>query len=87
MYLITWGQIGSDKHTRKYWYINGESHNHSRYTRVLHFTAQEEADVGQLAQDYPDKKPIELLVGPKTMSGRKQGAASIAQAANNPDSW
>jgi hypothetical protein len=86
-YIITWGRSGSDKSTQMYLYINGDAHNHSRHSQVIHMTPQEQADVKKLADEYYDKKPIQLLLGPKTANGRKPGAASLAQAANNPDAW
>lgn len=34
-WIIQWGQLGSDISTRKYRYINGPEHNHSRFPNKL----------------------------------------------------
>ncbi|THU75329.1 hypothetical protein K435DRAFT_881052 [Dendrothele bispora CBS 962.96] len=66
--------------TRKYRYINGTKHNHSRLSYVPHLSAKEEAEFDQLRENmHPKAKPIDYLNNLQNAKGYVTGAANISQ--------
>ena len=60
-------------------------HNHVRPTYILHLTAKEEAQFRDLVEQHPKSGPLQLLVGPPTLSGPGRSAADISTALINKD--
>jgi hypothetical protein len=86
-FLIEWGQKGADITTRRYRYINGEPHNHSRIPYVVHMTKQEEEDSHKHIGNNMEKTALEMYEGGNSLDGPTPRVPALAQAALNPDSW
>ncbi len=76
-YLIQW--------SGGYRYINGQPHNHSHLSYVLHMTRSEEAKFQALVETHPDLGPAALMLGPRRLKGYGKGATDISEAARYPD--
>ena len=67
------------------YFIHKNTHNHVRPTYILHLTATEEAQFRDLVEQHPKSGPLQLLVGPPTLSGPGRSAADISAALVNKD--
>ncbi len=76
-YLIQW--------SGGYRYVNGELHNHSRLTYILHMTRSEELEFKELVETHPNLGPAALMLGPRRLDGYGKGAADISEATRHPD--
>ncbi len=76
-YLIQW--------SGGYQYINGQPHNHSRLSYILHMTHSEEVEFQALVETHPNLGPAALMLGPKRLDGYGKGAADISEATRHPD--
>ena len=60
-------------------------HNHVRPTYILHLTAKQQVEFRELVEQHPKSGPLQLLVGPPTLSGPGRSAADISTALINKD--
>ncbi|KAK0234340.1 hypothetical protein IW262DRAFT_1452899 [Armillaria fumosa] len=76
-YLIQW--------SGGYRYMNGQPHNHSRLSYVLHMMHSEEIEFQALIEMHPNLGPAALMLGPRRLEGYGKGAADISEATRHPD--
>ena len=66
-------------------FVHKNRHNHVKPTSTLHLTVTEQAQFRNLVEQHPKSGPLQLLVGPPTLSGPGLSAADISPMLVNKD--
>ena len=82
--IIQWGQIGDDISTRKYRYINGAKHNHSRFPNPARTTTAEDKRFQAAYKVRPKATATQMMVGAPTIDGFTPGAPEHGLKFSNP---
>ncbi|KAF9060861.1 hypothetical protein BDP27DRAFT_1429567 [Rhodocollybia butyracea] len=83
-WLIQWGQEGDNITTRKYRYVNGPAHTHSRFPNPARTTSAEDKRFREAYEQHPRTTATKMMVGVPTPTGFTPGAAEHGLKFANP---